>query len=63
MRTIRFPEEVDRELRDVAHSERSSVNRTVVVAVERYIRSWKGRQGRLRGAPGAQPREEATDGR
>jgi hypothetical protein len=44
MRTIRFPEEVDRLLQEVARAERSSVNRTVVVAVERYIRQMNARR-------------------
>jgi len=44
MRTIRFPDEVDRELQEVARAERSSINRTVVVAVERYIRQLRARR-------------------
>jgi predicted transcriptional regulator len=44
MRTIRFPEDVDRQLQEVARAERSSVNRTVVVAVERYIRQMNARR-------------------
>jgi len=44
--TVRLPVEMDKKLREVAHSEHSSVNRTVVVALERYIRAWEGRQQR-----------------
>ena len=44
MRTIRFPDEVDKELQEVARAERSSINRTVVVAVERYIRQLRTRR-------------------
>jgi len=44
MRTIRFPDEVDKELQEVARAERSSINRTVVVAVERYIRQLRARR-------------------
>ena len=51
MRTIRFPDEVDKELQEVARAERSSINRTVVVAVERYIRQQRAR--RTREAPDA----------
>jgi predicted transcriptional regulator len=52
-RTIRFPDDVDRELQEMARSERSTVNREVVVAVERAIRAWKARQQRAQGARGA----------
>jgi len=44
MRTIRFPDEVDKDLQEVARTERSSINRTVVVAVERYIRQARARR-------------------
>ena len=44
MRTIRFPEDVDLKLQELAHAERSSINRTVVVAVERYIRQMTARR-------------------
>lgn len=47
--TVRVPDEVDREFRELAHSERSSLNRTVLVAMERYIRAWRGRQQRAQG--------------
>ena len=44
--TVRLPADIDRKLREVAHTEHSSVNRTVLVALERYIRAWEGRQQR-----------------
>ena len=44
--TVRLPVEMDRKIREVSHSEHSSVNRTVIVALERYIRAWEGRQQR-----------------
>jgi predicted transcriptional regulator len=44
--TVRLPAAIDQKVREVAHSEHSSVNRTVVVAVERYIRAWEARQQR-----------------
>jgi|RhiMethySRZTD1v2_1073278.scaffolds.fasta_scaffold673208_3 predicted transcriptional regulator len=47
MRTIRFPDEVDKELQEVARAERSSINRTVVVAVERYIRQMRARRPKV----------------
>ena len=47
--SVRLPLDLDRKLREVAESERSSVNRTVVIAVERYIRAWEGRQQRQHG--------------
>ena len=42
--TVRLPADMDRKIREVAHTEHSSVNRTVIVALERYIRAWEGRQ-------------------
>jgi predicted HicB family RNase H-like nuclease len=44
--TVRLPAEIDRKIRQVAQSEHSSVNRTVIIALERYIRAWDGRQRR-----------------
>lgn len=49
--TVRLPVDIDQKIRQVAQSERSSVNRVVVVALERYIRAWEGRQSRA-GASG-----------
>jgi predicted transcriptional regulator len=44
--TVRLPADIDKKIREVAHSEHSSVNRTVLIALERYIRAWEGRQQR-----------------
>lgn len=44
--TVRLPADIDQKVREVAHSEHSSVNRTVIIALERYIRAWEGRQQR-----------------
>jgi predicted HicB family RNase H-like nuclease len=54
---IRFPEDVHRQLQELAHEQRRSLNKTVVVAVERYIRQTRARPG------GVPPRQEAPDGR
>jgi hypothetical protein len=43
-RTLRLPVAVDRELAELAHQQRRSMNSAVVVAVERYIRQMKARQ-------------------
>ena len=43
-RTVRLPKAVDRELAELAHQQRRSVNSAVVVAVERWIRQMKARQ-------------------
>ena len=42
--TVVFSVRMPRELQEVARAERSSINRTVVVAVERYIRQLRARR-------------------
>lgn len=45
-RTVRLPVAVDRELVELAHAQRRSVNSAIVVAVERYIRQMQARRPR-----------------
>ena len=45
-RTVRLPVAIDRDLVELAHDQRRSVNATVVFAVERYIRQSRARQPR-----------------
>ena len=42
--TVRLPRGLHEKLARVAEADHSSINRSVVVAVERYVRAWEGRQ-------------------
>ena len=44
--SVRVPKEMHEKLLRLSYSEHSSLNRTMVVAAERYIRAWEGRQQR-----------------
>jgi len=42
--TVRLPEEVHRELAELAREQRRSLNTAIIVAAERYIRQMRARQ-------------------